>query len=93
MKIISGSILASVSLFAEVINEWSSHYFFSALNIAQRISLEGGGEFSIPSAYTNPNLIGINGYGIQIFILTRILLWVFIAFGVALLIWGLMEKR
>ena len=89
MKIIAGSIISSLSLVAEVINEWASHYFYTFFTIAKGEALEGGGSFIPPSAYINSIA---DGYGVDIFILTRILIWLFIAFGIALIVWGLREK-
>ncbi len=90
MKVLSGSILTGLSLLAEVLNEWFSHFFFSAYQIAQGVMLQGGGSFSHPPQFT---VGGIPGVGVNIFIVTRILIWVFIVLGVVLIIWGLREKN
>jgi len=41
MKIIAGSILAGLSLLAEVVNEWLHHFFWAAFNIAHGVMIEG----------------------------------------------------
>jgi hypothetical protein len=94
MKIIAGSILAGFGLLTEVVNEWFSHYFFAVLNMAKGMMLEGGGSFRMPPAYTNPGLAfsGIDGYGIDIFIITRVLIWIVFALGITLIIWGIRER-
>lgn len=90
MKVLSGSILTGLSLLAEVLNEWFSRFFFSAYQIAQGVMLQGGGSFSHPPQFT---VGGIPGVGVNILIVTRILIWVFIVLGVVLIIWGLREKE
>ena len=94
MKIIAGSILAGFGLFTEVVNEWLSHYFFAVLNIAKGMMLEGGGSFRTPPAYTNPApaFTGIDGYGIDIFIVTRVLIWAVFTVGIVLIAWGIRER-
>ncbi|MEJ2265961.1 MAG: hypothetical protein P8X95_21145 [Anaerolineales bacterium] len=92
MKVIGGSILAGLSLFAEVLNEWFSHFFYALFQIARGMALGAGG-FSTPPAYANPYMSGVSGFGVQIFILTRILIWVFMALGILLVVWGLREKK
>ena len=95
MKKVAGSILVGFSLLSEVVNEWSSHFFFPLLNIAKGEMLEGGGSFRTPPAYTNPEiaLTGIDGYGVGILIVTRVIIWLIFALGVALVIGGLREKQ
>lgn len=93
MKVIGGGILAGLSLFAQVINEWFSHFFYALFQIARGVALGGAGGFSTPPAYANPYMSGVSGFGVQIFILTRILIWVFMAFGILLVVWGLREKK
>ena len=95
MKTIAGSILVGLSLLSEVLNEWASHFFFPLLNIAKGLMLEGGGSFRTPPAYTNPDITftGIDGYGVGIFIVTRVIIWLVLALGIALVIWGLREKQ
>jgi len=86
MKTIAGSILAGLSLLAEVVNEWLHHFFFAALNIAKGTMLEGGGSFSAPSFYAHPETV-------QIFTGTRIIIWIFMALGIVLVIWGVLETK
>jgi len=86
MKTIAGSILAGLSLLAEVVNEWLHHFFFAAFYIAKGTMLEGGGSFSAPPFYAHPEAV-------QIFTGTRIIIWIFMALGVVLVIWGLLETR
>jgi len=86
MKTIAGSILAGLSLLAEVVNEWLHHFFFAAFNIARGTMLEGGGRFSAHSFYAHPETV-------QVFIGTRIIIWIFMALGVVLIVWGLLETK
>jgi len=87
MKIIAGSILTGLSLLAEVVNEWLHHFFFAAFNIANGVMIEGAGEFSPGPYYPQ------GPEAVQIFIGTRIIIWIFMALGVALIIWGLQEAK
>lgn len=89
MKILSGSILSGLSLMAEVLNEWFSHFFFSAYHLARGMSLQGGGSFSAPLEYRIGN---IEAYGVDIFLGTRVLIWAFMALGIALIVWGLRDR-
>jgi hypothetical protein len=84
-----------ISLLSEVLNEWASHFFFTLFNIAKGTMLEGGGSFRTPPAYANPDitLTGIDGYGIHIFIVTRVIIWLVFALGIALVAFGLLEKH
>lgn len=95
MKIIGGSLLAGFSLLAEVLNEWSSHFFYAVFQIAQGTMLGGAGIFRTPPQYANPgiSMTDISGFGADIFILTRILIWVFMAIGMLLVAWGLREEK
>ena len=86
MKIIAGSILAGLSLLAEVVNEWLHHFFWAAFNIAHGVMIEGAGQFG-PGPYSQ------GPEAVQIFIGTRIIIWMFIALGVALIIQGLQEAK
>ena len=87
MKTIAGSILAGLSLLAEVLTEWLHHFFFAAFNIANGIMIEGAGEFDPGPYYPQ------GPEAVQIFIGTRIIIWIFMALGVALIIWGLREAK
>lgn len=93
MKVIAGSILAGLSLFAQVLNEWFSHFFYALFQIGRGVTLGGAGSFRTPPLYSNPTMADISGFGVDIFILTRILIWVFIALGILLIVWGLREKE
>jgi hypothetical protein len=95
MKIIGGSLLTGFSLLAEVLNEWSSHFFYAVFQIAQGVMLEGAGRFRTPPQYTNSgiSMTDIFGFGVDIFIVTRILIWVFMVTGVLLVVWGLREEK
>jgi hypothetical protein len=84
MKMIAGSILASLGLMAEMLNEWLSHFFFAAFNIAKGTMFTGAGNFVTPAAYADAE-------NVQIFIGTRIVIWLLIALGFALLVWGIKE--
>ena len=85
MKMIAGSILTGLSLMAEMFNEWLNHFFFAAFNIAKGAMLEGAGSFITPAIYADAQ-------NVQIFIGTRIVIWLLIATGVALLVWGIKES-
>ena len=85
MKIIAGAIMASISLLAEMINEWAHHFFYAVFNIAKG-ALAGSSGYTISPPYTTPEQV-------QIFIVTRIIIWIFIVFGIVLIIWGLREKK
>lgn len=85
MKMIAGSILASLSLMAEMFNEWLSHFFFAAFNIAKGAMFTGAGNFVTPAIYADAE-------NVQIFIGTRIVIWLLFALGIALLIWGITER-
>ncbi len=87
MKTIAGSILAGLSLLAEVLNEWLHHFFFAAYNIAKGTMLEGAHEFA-PGPYYSQG-----PEAVQIFIGTRVIIWLFMALGVVLIIWGLRETK
>jgi hypothetical protein len=78
---------------AEVANEWCSHVFYALFNIARGVSLEGGGRFTTPTPYANPAMTGVDGFGVDILIFTRVIIWLFLAFGVALIVWGLRENK
>ncbi|MFO7968190.1 MAG: hypothetical protein R6U44_11390 [Archaeoglobaceae archaeon] len=85
MKIVAGSILTGLSLLAQVVNEWASHFFFAAFNLAKGMSLEGAGTFS-PGPYTDPAAV-------QIFVGTRVIIWVLMAVGIGLMAWGIKEEK
>jgi len=85
-KLIAGSILAGLSLLAEVVNEWLHHFFWAAFNIAHGIMIEGARQFG-PGPYSQ------GPEAVQIFIGTRIIIWIFMALGVALIIQGLQEAK
>ena len=86
MKLLSGTIMATFSLMAEVAAEWLRHFFYAVFQIGLGARLQAGGGFSIPAPYATPE-------NVHIFILTRILIWLFLAFGVALIVWGLVERK
>jgi len=85
MKMIAGSILASLGLIAEMLNEWLSHFFFAAVNIAKGAMFTGAGNFVTPAIYADAE-------NVQIFIGTRIVIWLLIALGFTLLVWGIKES-
>jgi hypothetical protein len=90
LKIIAGSILSSMGLVAEVVNEWASHYFYTFFTIAKSEALKAGGPFTPPGIYIDSMA---DGFGVNIFVLTRILIWLFIVVGIVLVVWGLREKK
>lgn len=85
MKLVAGSILTGLSLLAEVVNAWASHFFFAAFKLAKGMSLEGGGSFS-PGPYPDPAAV-------QIFVGTRVLIWILMAIGIGLMAWGIKEQK
>lgn len=91
LKKIAGSILAGLSLIAEVVNEWLQHFFWAVANIGKGVNLSGGGSFQTPAEYAE--VLSYPYDTLNIFILTRILLWIFIGFGILLIGWGLWEDR
>lgn len=91
MKKVAGSILVSVSLLTEVVNEWMQHYFWAMANIAKGTSLLGGGSFETPARYADVLSYPYNS--LNIFIITRVALWASICFGLVLIGWGLWEDR
>jgi len=95
VKAVAGSILVGLSLLSEVLNEWFSHFFFPLLNMAKGAMLEGGGSFRTPPAYADPGpgLAGIDGFGVNIFVGTRVIIWLVFALGIAIMVWGLREKK
>ena len=90
MKIIGGSILAGLSLLTEILNEWLHHYFFAAYNVAKGISLEGSGSFDA-GPYADAFMLQGSPQSFHLFIIVRIIIWLFIVGGVALIVWGLRE--
>lgn len=93
MKIIGGTLLTGLSLLAEVLNEWLSHFFYAIFQIARGVTLGGAGSFRTPPLYSNPGMADVSGFGVDIFIVTRILIWVFMAMGILLVVWGLREEK
>lgn len=93
MKIIGGSLLTGLSLLAEILNEWFSHFFYALFQIARGINLGGAGSFRTPPLYSNPGMADVSGFGLDIFVVTRILIWVFMVTGVLLVAWGLREEK
>ena len=84
MKIIAGAIIASISLFTEMMNEWLHHFFYAMMNIAKgTLALSSG--YTIVSPYNTPEQV-------DIFLIARIIIWVFVALGILLIIWGLWER-
>jgi len=60
--------------------------FWATFNIAHGVMIEGAGHFG-PGPYSQ------GPEAVQIFIGTRIIIWMFIALGVALIIQGLQEAK
>ena len=84
-RLLSGSVLTGLSLLAIVLNEWAGHFFFTMFLIARGESLEATGSFS-------PGPYGVAPETTQIFIGTRILLWVALLAGLFLLGWGMLTE-
>ena len=79
---LAGAIIASAGLFTEVLNEWLQHFFYAVYKIAE--SAPAAGTTTSPP-YTTPE-------NVHIFMFTRIFIWLFIAFGVFLVVWGFKER-
>lgn len=84
-KLMAGSILTGLSVTAAVINAWARHFFFTMFHIARGESLEGTGSF-------NPGPYGNAPEATQIFIGTRVLVWVLIVVGIIILVWGIRDE-
>lgn len=84
-KLFAGSVLAGLSLIGAILDAWARHFFFTMFHIARAESLEGAGSFS-------PGPYGVDPHSTQIFIGIRVLLWLCILLGVALLVWGVWEE-
>jgi hypothetical protein len=80
-KLLSGSVLTGLSLLSIVLNEWAGHFFYTLFYIARGESLEGAGDFFAGPYGTTPEAT-------QIFVGTRVLLWVALLSGLGLLAWG-----
>jgi len=84
-KLVSGSVLTGVGVLAAVLNAWAQHFFFAMFHIAAAQSLAHRGSFS-PGPYGNdPTAVGI-------FVGVRVVVWVAILAGLALLAWGVREE-
>ena len=83
-KLLAGSVLAGLSVVAEVLNVWLRHVFVSLFYVGKGQMLEGGGSFSTAAAYAEPTTVGA-------FVGTRVVIWVGILAGFALLAWGVYE--
>ena len=86
MKLLSGVILSALSLLAEVAAEWLPHFFYAVNQIGLGSRLQAGGGFVINPPYATPE-------DVHIFIVTRILIWLFLVGGVGLIVWGLMDRN
>ena len=83
---IAGSILAGFGVLAAVVNSWAQHFFFTSYHIARGTSLEGAGEFA-------PGPYGTAPESVNIFLGTRLLIWVVILTGLALVAWGVWAEQ
>ncbi|MBX0298301.1 hypothetical protein [Haloarcula nitratireducens] len=84
-KLLAGSILTGLSLIGAILNAWARHFFFTMFYIARGESLEGAGSF-------DPGPYGVAPESTQIFLGIRLLLWLLVCFGIALLVWGVLEE-
>jgi hypothetical protein len=80
-KLTAGSVLTGLSLLAAVLDAWAKHFFFTMYHVARGESLEGAGSF-------DPGPYGARPGTAEIFVGTRILVWVALLFGLGLLVWG-----
>ena len=78
--------MAGTGLFIEVISEWLHHFFYATYKIAEGTLAAGSSSYVISPPYTSPE-------NVQIFLVTRICIWLFIAFGIFLVAWGLIEGK
>ncbi|ESP88329.1 hypothetical protein [Candidatus Halobonum tyrrellensis] len=83
-KLVAGSVLSGLCLLAAVVNAWARHFFFAAFHVARGEALEWTGSFD-PGRYADPETV-------RIFLGTRLLLWLLLAVGLALLAWGMYEE-
>jgi hypothetical protein len=84
-KLLSGSVLTGLSLLSIVVTEWAGHFFFTMFHIARGESLEAVSRF-------DPGPYGTSPEATQIFVGTRVLLWVALVAGLALLGWGVLAE-
>ena len=84
-KLLSGSVLTGLSLLSIVLNEWAGHFFFTMFLIARGESLEAVSSF-------DPGPYGTSPEATQIFVGTRVLLWVALVVGLVLLGWGVLAE-
>ena len=85
-KLIAGSILTGFGTLAVVVSSWAQHFFFTQYHIARGTSLQGAGEFS-------PGPYGTDPAAVQLFLGTRVLLWIVVLLGLALIVWGIWEAH
>jgi hypothetical protein len=86
VKIIAGSIISGIGLLTEMLSEWLHLFFYAAFKIAEGTLAAGSSGYIINPPYNNPE-------NVQIFLGTRIIIWLFIIFGVFLIVWGLREGK
>lgn len=85
-KQLSGSLLLGFGLVSAVLNAWAAHFFFAAFHLARAETLEATGSFD-PGPYpAGPRFV-------QMFVGIRVLLWLTVFAGAALLAWGVWEDR
>jgi hypothetical protein len=84
-KLVAGGLLSGLSTIAAVINAWAQHLFFTMFHIARGESLEGAGSF-------DPGPYGNTPEATQIFVGTRLLIWVLIVAGIGMLAWGVWDE-
>lgn len=85
-KMLPGSLLTGFGLLAIVANAWAQHFFFTQFHIARATTLEATGEF-------NPGTYLAGPEAVELFIVTRILLWGVTLFGLLLVAWGIWEQH
>lgn len=85
-KQLSGSLLIGFGTVSAVLNAWAVHFFFAAFHLARAETLEATGSFDPGPYVAGPRFV-------RIFVGVRVLIWLAVFAGVALLAWGVWEER
>ncbi|MFB6268014.1 MAG: hypothetical protein ABEI31_10170 [Halodesulfurarchaeum sp.] len=84
-RMLTGGLMAGFGTIAAVINAWAEHLFFALFHIARGESLEGAGSF-------DPGPYGVTPEATEIFIGTRLVIWLLIVLGLGLVLWELSDQ-
>ena len=80
--LIAGGVLSGLSLLAVVVDAWARHFFFAAFHLARAAALDATGSFD-PGSYAAGTA--------RLFVGTRVLMWLLLAVGIGLLVWGAVD--